>query len=56
MITTATHADPIVRNSRADLVLPARDLLRDAEWPLHAARTLGQAAAFTPPAQYQRAW
>jgi 2,4-dienoyl-CoA reductase-like NADH-dependent reductase (Old Yellow Enzyme family) len=56
MITTATHADAILRNGCADLVLPARDLLRDAQWPLRAARALGQAAALTPPAQYQRAW
>lgn len=56
MITAATHADEIVRNGRADLVLLAREVLRDAQWPLRAARALGQAAALTPPAQYQRAW
>ncbi|HYN76969.1 MAG TPA: hypothetical protein VES73_04145 [Lamprocystis sp. (in: g-proteobacteria)] len=56
LITAPTHADEIVRNGRADLVLLAREVLRDAQWPLRAARALGQAEALTPPAQYQRAW
>jgi 2,4-dienoyl-CoA reductase-like NADH-dependent reductase (Old Yellow Enzyme family) len=56
MITEPTHADEIVRNGRADLVLLARALLRDAEWPLRAARALGQTAALKPPVQYERAW
>jgi 2,4-dienoyl-CoA reductase-like NADH-dependent reductase (Old Yellow Enzyme family) len=56
MITAATHADEIVRNGCADLVLLVREVLRDAQWPLRAARALSQAAALTPPAQYQRAW
>jgi 2,4-dienoyl-CoA reductase-like NADH-dependent reductase (Old Yellow Enzyme family) len=56
MITAATHADEIVRNGRADLVLLARELLRDAEWPLRAARALGQTTALKPPVQYERAW
>jgi len=43
MITTATHADTIVRNSRADLVLPARDLLRDG----HRAGRFGAGAPAT---------
>lgn len=56
LITAASHADEIVRNGRADLVLLARELLRDAEWPLRAARELGLGAALPPPAQYARAW
>jgi 2,4-dienoyl-CoA reductase-like NADH-dependent reductase (Old Yellow Enzyme family) len=56
MITAATHADEIVRNGRADLVLLARELLRDAEWPLRAAQALGQTTALKPPVQYERAW
>jgi 2,4-dienoyl-CoA reductase-like NADH-dependent reductase (Old Yellow Enzyme family) len=56
LITAPTHADEIVRNGRADLVLLARELLRDAEWPLRAARALGQTAALQPPPQYARAW
>jgi 2,4-dienoyl-CoA reductase-like NADH-dependent reductase (Old Yellow Enzyme family) len=56
MITEPTHADEVVRNGRADLVLLARALLRDAEWPLRAARALGKAAMLSPPVQYERAW
>ncbi len=56
LITGPAQADEIVRNGRADLVLLARELLRDAEWPLRAARELGQAAALAPPVQYARAW
>lgn len=56
MITAPAQADEIIRNGRADLVLLARGLLRDAEWSLRAARALGQAAALSPPPQYARAW
>jgi 2,4-dienoyl-CoA reductase-like NADH-dependent reductase (Old Yellow Enzyme family) len=56
MITAPAHADAIVRNGRADLVLLAREFLRDAEWPLRAARVLGQTAKLKPPLQYERAW
>jgi 2,4-dienoyl-CoA reductase-like NADH-dependent reductase (Old Yellow Enzyme family) len=53
MITTPAHADQIVRAGQADLVLLAREMLRDPYWPLHAARELGCAAPW--PAQYLRA-
>jgi 2,4-dienoyl-CoA reductase-like NADH-dependent reductase (Old Yellow Enzyme family) len=43
-----------VRNGRADVVLLARQLLRDPYWPLHAARELGLPAL--PPPQYARAF
>lgn len=56
MITAPTHADEIVRNRRADPMLLAREVLRDGQGRLRAARTLGQAAALMPPIQYQRAW
>lgn len=56
VIAAPAHADEIVRNGRADLVLLGRESLRDAYWPLRAARSLGQAAALPPPAQYARAW
>lgn len=56
MITAPSHADEIIRNGRADLVLLARELLRDAEWPLRAARALGKTAMLNPPLQYERAW
>jgi 2,4-dienoyl-CoA reductase-like NADH-dependent reductase (Old Yellow Enzyme family) len=55
-ITEPAQADAIVRNGQADLVLLARALLRDAQWPLRAARTLGQAEALAPPVQYARGW
>jgi 2,4-dienoyl-CoA reductase-like NADH-dependent reductase (Old Yellow Enzyme family) len=56
MITAPAHADEIIRNGRADLALLARELLRDAEWPLRAARLLGRTTALEPPPQYARAW
>jgi 2,4-dienoyl-CoA reductase-like NADH-dependent reductase (Old Yellow Enzyme family) len=53
MITSAAQADHIIRTGQADLVLLARELLRDPYWPLHAARELGYVAPW--PAQYLRA-
>jgi 2,4-dienoyl-CoA reductase-like NADH-dependent reductase (Old Yellow Enzyme family) len=53
MITDAAQADQIIRNGQADLVLLAREFLRDPYWPLHAAEHLG--AEMTWPAQYLRA-
>ena len=53
MITTATQADAIVGHGQADLVLLARELLRDPYWPLHAAEVLGVAGEW--PSQYLRA-
>jgi 2,4-dienoyl-CoA reductase-like NADH-dependent reductase (Old Yellow Enzyme family) len=54
LITEARQADEIIRAGRADLVLLAREFLRDPYWPLHAARTLGVYVA--PPVQYSRAF
>lgn len=56
MITAPAQADEIVRSRQADIVLLAREFLRDPNWPLHAARTLNQAAAVKPPVQYARAF
>jgi len=56
MITDAKQADAIIRSGQADLVLLAREELRDPYWPAHAARVLGHAAALPAPAQYLRAW
>ena len=56
MITEAMQADQIVRNGEADVVLLARELLRDPNWPLRAARALHVKPLPTPPAQYLRAW
>jgi 2,4-dienoyl-CoA reductase-like NADH-dependent reductase (Old Yellow Enzyme family) len=53
MITSAEQADHVVRTGQADMVLLARELLRDPHWPLHAAATLGQPVAWPP--QYERA-
>jgi 2,4-dienoyl-CoA reductase-like NADH-dependent reductase (Old Yellow Enzyme family) len=53
MITGPAQADQIIRNGQADLVLLARQMLRDPYWPLHAAQELGQ--NMTWPVQYLRA-
>lgn len=53
MITEAAQADHILRTGQADLVLMAREFLRDPYWALHAADELGQTIAW--PVQYLRA-
>jgi 2,4-dienoyl-CoA reductase-like NADH-dependent reductase (Old Yellow Enzyme family) len=53
MITDSAQAAHIVRTGQADLVLIAREFLRDPYWPLHAAADLGETAAW--PVQYLRA-
>jgi 2,4-dienoyl-CoA reductase-like NADH-dependent reductase (Old Yellow Enzyme family) len=53
MITEPAQADHIIRTGQADVVLLAREMLRNPYWPLHAARTLGQRVSW--PAQYLRA-
>jgi 2,4-dienoyl-CoA reductase-like NADH-dependent reductase (Old Yellow Enzyme family) len=53
MIIDPAQADAIVRNGQADLVFLAREFLRDAYWPLHAAARLGFKAPWAP--QYLRA-
>jgi 2,4-dienoyl-CoA reductase-like NADH-dependent reductase (Old Yellow Enzyme family) len=53
MIVAPEQADQIIRNGDADLVLLARELLRDPYWPMRAAKELGQTMAW--PAQYLRA-
>jgi 2,4-dienoyl-CoA reductase-like NADH-dependent reductase (Old Yellow Enzyme family) len=42
MIVAPEQADHVVRSGQADLVLLARELLRDPYFPLRAARALGQ--------------
>jgi 2,4-dienoyl-CoA reductase-like NADH-dependent reductase (Old Yellow Enzyme family) len=56
MITEPAQADEIVRSGQADVVLFARESLRDPNWPLHAAKALGQTGAVNPPIQYARAF
>ena len=53
LITSATQADEIVRTGKADVVLLAREELRDPYFPLHAARELGADVEW--PKQYLRA-
>lgn len=55
-ITDPAQADAIIRNQRADLVLLARELLRNPDWPLEAAAKLHQQAALRPPLPYARAF
>jgi 2,4-dienoyl-CoA reductase-like NADH-dependent reductase (Old Yellow Enzyme family) len=54
MITAPEQADHIIRTGQADVVLLARELLRDPYWPLKAAKTLRQEVPAPP--QYVRAW
>jgi len=56
LITEAKQADDIIQSGRADIVLLGRELLRNPNWPLRAARALGQAEAAKPPLQYLRGW
>jgi 2,4-dienoyl-CoA reductase-like NADH-dependent reductase (Old Yellow Enzyme family) len=56
MITAPAQADEIVRNGHADVVLLARQFLRDPNWPLHAAKALGVKPPPVPPLQYGRAF
>ena len=54
LITEPAQAEAIVREEQADLVLLAREFLRDAYWTAHAAKALG--ATLPAPKQYGRAW
>ena len=56
LITEPALADAIIRDGRADLVLIARESLRDPHWPRRAALALGQKDALAGPEQYGRAW
>jgi 2,4-dienoyl-CoA reductase-like NADH-dependent reductase (Old Yellow Enzyme family) len=53
LITDAAQADAIITSGDADVVLMARELLRDPYLPLHAAPALGRSLSW--PAQYLRA-
>ncbi len=52
-ITSPAQADQIIRNEQADMVLLARESLRDPYFPLHAAKALGHEGPW--PSQYLRA-
>jgi 2,4-dienoyl-CoA reductase-like NADH-dependent reductase (Old Yellow Enzyme family) len=53
MITEPAQAEAVVAEGKADLVLLARELLRDPHFPLRAARVLGQTGSWAR--QYVRA-
>ena len=52
MITSPIQAEHILRTGQADVVVMARELLRDPHWPLRAARELGVKVKW--PLQYER--
>jgi 2,4-dienoyl-CoA reductase-like NADH-dependent reductase (Old Yellow Enzyme family) len=54
MITSPEQAEHILKSGQADLVVLARELLRDPYWPRRAAKALK--AEIEAPIQYQRAW
>lgn len=54
-ITHAMQADGIIRNGRADLVLLAREMLRNPYWATEAAQIVHQKKAISLPIQYARA-
>ena len=56
MITSPMQADEIVRNGRADIVLLARESLRDPNWPIKAAAELHKKDKAPVPVQYARAF
>ncbi|BCS32425.1 oxidoreductase [Luteitalea sp. TBR-22] len=53
LITTPAQAERVVAEGDADLVLLAREMLRNPRWPMLAAQSLGHALSW--PAQYLRA-
>ena len=54
LITTAEQAEAILQNGEADVVLLAREMLRDPYFPMHAAQALG--VPVKAPRQYLRAF
>jgi 2,4-dienoyl-CoA reductase-like NADH-dependent reductase (Old Yellow Enzyme family) len=53
LITSPEQAEQILKTEEADMVILAREFLRDPYWPLHAARQLKQDVPW--PKQYLRA-
>lgn len=56
LITDPQQADRIIREERADLVLLARELLRNPNWPIAAAHALGAADRAAVACQHFMAW
>lgn len=53
LITTARQCEDILEQEKADIILLAREMLRDPYFPLHAAKALGVDVKW--PVQYERA-
>jgi 2,4-dienoyl-CoA reductase-like NADH-dependent reductase (Old Yellow Enzyme family) len=53
LITQPAQAEHIITTGQADVVMLAREMLRDPYWPLHAARSLGVDIEW--PVRYERA-
>lgn len=56
LIDNAEQANVILRDGRADMVMLAREMLRDPYWPLRAAVALRESARARVPVQYSAAW
>ncbi len=54
LITSPVQAEEILNNERADIVLLGRELLRNPNWPLYAAKELKH--DLKAPFQYERGW
>ncbi|WP_019414517.1 NADPH dehydrogenase NamA [Paenisporosarcina sp. TG20] len=54
MITSPLQAEEILKNDRADMILLARELLRDPYWAYRAAKELQ--IEIKSPVQYERGW
>ncbi len=55
LITDPKQAEDVLAEGSADVVLLARELLRDPHWPLRAAYGLGETVSDLWPVQYRRA-
>ena len=55
LITSAEQAEEILAVGQADLIVMAREFLRDPYFPFHAAKALGAPDAVRWPVQYERA-
>jgi 2,4-dienoyl-CoA reductase-like NADH-dependent reductase (Old Yellow Enzyme family) len=55
LITRPDQADSIISGGCADIVLLAREMLRDPNWAIRAAKVMND-STLQPPVQYSRAW
>ena len=56
LITDPSHAESILCNDQADIIMLAREMLRDPNWPIRAAIALEQTEKVRIPVQYHLAW